>query len=142
MSSMSPLPSALARGGVPRVGAGASAAPHARNVGSPPNGSSPPDRRATLAAHAEGNGTPWEGRREKGWRDGGLASVSSPREHGEAPTTLVRALFEYQGTTETELDLRENDVVTVLKQDRSGWWQGEIDGRIGWFPFNYVQVIS
>jgi len=30
----------------------------------------------------------------------------------------------------------------VLKEDDSGWWQGEINGRIGWFPFNYVKVIE
>ena len=85
----------------------------------------------------------------RSWQNEGLASVGSPNaqeapgsQRGEMQTVLVRALFEYQGTTETELDLRENDVVTVLKQDRSGWWQGEVDGRIGWFPFNYVQVLS
>lgn len=30
----------------------------------------------------------------------------------------------------------------VLKEDDSGWWQGEVDGRIGWFPFNYVEMIE
>lgn len=30
----------------------------------------------------------------------------------------------------------------VLKEDDTGWWQGEVDGRIGWFPFNYVEIVE
>ena len=73
------------------------------------------------------------------WYAGSTAAEVSAQ--GGVATT-VRAMFEYVGTTETELDLAEGDVVTVLKQDPSGWWQGEVDGRIGWFPFNYVQVVG
>ena len=54
----------------------------------------------------------------------------------------VRALFAYEGAAEIELDLKEGDVVKVLKEDDSGWWQGECNGRVGWFPFNYIEVIQ
>lgn len=73
------------------------------------------------------------------WSAGATAAEVSAQGGG---ATMVRAMFEYVGTTETELDLAEGDIVTVLKQDPSGWWQGEVDGRIGWFPFNYVQVVG
>jgi len=134
---------------------GASAAPHPRNAVWQSDGRSPHEGRADSGAHALGDARPAVGNFQplegglRSWQNEGLASVGSPKAQeargmlrGEMQTVLVRALFEYQGTTETELDLRENDVVTVLKQDRSGWWQGEVDGRIGWFPFNYVQVLS
>ena len=134
---------------------GASAAPNPRNAAWQSDGRSPQEGRAVSGAHALGDAQPAVGSFQpleggvRSWQNEGLASVGSPNaqeapgsQRGEMQTVLVRALFEYQGTTETELDLCENDVVTVLKQDRSGWWQGEVDGRIGWFPFNYVQVLS
>mmetsp|Transcript_42548 Transcript_42548/g.66658 ORF Transcript_42548/g.66658 Transcript_42548/m.66658 type:complete len:100 (+) Transcript_42548:1177-1476(+) len=52
-----------------------------------------------------------------------------------------QAMFEYEATTETELQLKPGDVVTVLKEDTSGWWQGEMEGRIGWFPYNFVEIL-
>mmetsp|Transcript_72151 Transcript_72151/g.117030 ORF Transcript_72151/g.117030 Transcript_72151/m.117030 type:complete len:402 (-) Transcript_72151:331-1536(-) len=54
---------------------------------------------------------------------------------------FVRALFAYEAAAEIELDLREGDTIKVLKEDDSGWWQGEVDGRVGWFPFNYIEVL-
>ena len=39
------------------------------------------------------------------------------------------------------MDLQEGDVITVLKEDDSGWWQGEVNGRIGWFPFTYTELV-
>ena len=55
---------------------------------------------------------------------------------------FVRTTFGYKTSADIELDLKEGDVLKVLKEDDSGWWQGEINGRIGWFPFNYVKVIE
>ena len=53
----------------------------------------------------------------------------------------MRCLFGYDATADIELDMKEGDVITVLREDDSGWWQGEIDGKVGWFPFNYVEPI-
>ena len=38
-----------------------------------------------------------------------------------------------------QLDFFADDVITVIAEDASGWWTGEIDGRQGLFPSNYVQ---
>ena len=61
-----------------------------------------------------------------------LSVQSQPMSPRPLSTVVVRALYDYDATADTELDLRYGDLVTVLKQDRSGWWQGEVDGRIGW----------
>jgi hypothetical protein len=58
------------------------------------------------------------------------------------PGKYVRALFSYEAAADIELDLKEGDVIKVLKEDESGWWQGEVDGRVGWFPFNYIEVVD
>jgi len=39
----------------------------------------------------------------------------------------------------TALKLEPNDRIKVLKMDPSGTWQGELDGKIGNFPFTYVE---
>lgn len=42
----------------------------------------------------------------------------------------------------TALTLREGDIVRVTKMDINGCWEGEISGRKGHFPFNYVKFIE
>ncbi|OBZ71142.1 hypothetical protein A0H81_08739 [Grifola frondosa] len=34
--------------------------------------------------------------------------------------------------------LKTGQVIHVLNRDSSGWWDGELEGRRGWFPSNYV----
>ena len=38
----------------------------------------------------------------------------------------------------TCLEFQAGQIIRVLNRDPSGWWDGEVDGRRGWFPSNYV----
>ena len=38
-------------------------------------------------------------------------------------------------------DLREGRIITIVREDDSGWWQGEYNGKVGWFPYNYVELL-
>ena len=40
------------------------------------------------------------------------------------------------------MTLREGDIITVIKEDPSGWWKGELNGKVGLFPFNFCQEMS
>ena len=42
-------------------------------------------------------------------------------------------------TDPEELALKGNDIVVVLYEDDSGCWEGEINGRSGRFPSNFVE---
>jgi len=42
----------------------------------------------------------------------------------------------------TCLSFRAGEVIHVLNRDETGWWDGELDGRRGWFPSNYVTTGS
>mmetsp|Transcript_26170 Transcript_26170/g.36847 ORF Transcript_26170/g.36847 Transcript_26170/m.36847 type:complete len:438 (-) Transcript_26170:162-1475(-) len=54
----------------------------------------------------------------------------------------ARAIYEYQGENETDLSFAEGEIINVLdKSDPSGWWQGEINGRVGFFPSNFIEEI-
>ena len=46
--------------------------------------------------------------------------------------------FAPQQPNVTCLSFRAGQVIHVLNRDSSGWWDGELDGRRGWFPSNYV----
>ncbi|KAL6061526.1 Unconventional myosin-Ie [Balamuthia mandrillaris] len=37
------------------------------------------------------------------------------------------------------LSFREGDVIFIVQKDPGGWWEGEMNGRRGWIPANYVQ---
>jgi son of sevenless-like protein len=58
------------------------------------------------------------------------------------PEMYVRALYDYEADDRTSLSFHEGDVITVITQLESGWWDGVINGVRGWFPSNYCQVIS
>uniref|UniRef100_A0A8B9TA93 Vav guanine nucleotide exchange factor 1 n=1 Tax=Anas platyrhynchos TaxID=8839 RepID=A0A8B9TA93_ANAPL len=52
----------------------------------------------------------------------------------------AKARYDFCARDRTELTLREGDVIRVLsKKGHPGWWKGEIYGRVGWFPANYVE---
>ncbi|CAG8458539.1 112_t:CDS:2 [Ambispora gerdemannii] len=53
-------------------------------------------------------------------------------------TTLVRALYDFNSSDSSSLSFRKNDIIQVLTQLESGWWDGFCNGERGWFPSNYV----
>lgn len=57
---------------------------------------------------------------------------------------LCKVIFAYKPTNEDELDLKDGDVITILSKDLpdKGWWKGELKGKVGVFPDNFVQLIS
>ncbi|KAK8162302.1 ras guanine nucleotide exchange factor domain-containing protein [Phyllosticta citrichinensis] len=54
----------------------------------------------------------------------------------------VRALYDYEADDRTSLSFRQGDIIQVITQLESGWWDGVINGVRGWFPSNYCAVIS
>lgn len=59
-----------------------------------------------------------------------------------ASSEYVIAMHDYdpQQSTTTCLSFRAGNVIHVLNRDSSGWWDGELEGRRGWFPSNYVNA--
>ena len=54
----------------------------------------------------------------------------------------VRALYDYETDDHTSLSFRQGDVIQVLTQLESGWWDGVIHGIRGWFPSNYCTIVN
>jgi myosin-1 len=53
----------------------------------------------------------------------------------------AKALYPYDGQTADELSFQEGAVIIIHKKDPGGWWEGEINGKRGWIPANYVQEL-
>ncbi|XP_029606015.1 CD2-associated protein isoform X2 [Salmo trutta] len=55
-----------------------------------------------------------------------------------------KATFAFESTNEDELTLQDGDVIQILSKDTGepGWWRGEIGGKEGVFPDNFVAVMS
>ena len=58
------------------------------------------------------------------------------------PVMYVRALYDYEADDRTSLSFHEGDIIQVITQLESGWWDGVINGVRGWFPSNYCQVVA
>eukprot|EP01121_Diplochlamys_sp_Union-15-3_P003328 TRINITY_DN1317_c0_g3_i1.p1 TRINITY_DN1317_c0_g3~~TRINITY_DN1317_c0_g3_i1.p1 ORF type:complete len:317 (-),score=94.13 TRINITY_DN1317_c0_g3_i1:17-886(-) len=43
---------------------------------------------------------------------------------------------------EDDLAFRVGDVINVIYKDESGWWQGELNGKVGYFPSNFVEELK
>lgn len=54
-----------------------------------------------------------------------------------------KVLFAYEPANEDELRLGEGEIITILNKELAdkGWWKGELRGRIGVFPDNFVQIL-
>ncbi|XP_039204286.1 guanine nucleotide exchange factor VAV2 isoform X3 [Crotalus tigris] len=63
-------------------------------------------------------------------------SVFTPRAVGTAV-----ARYNFAARDMRELSLQEGDVVKIYSRigGDQGWWKGEANGRIGWFPSTYVE---
>eukprot|EP01087_Luapelamoeba_hula_P008905 TRINITY_DN2266_c1_g1_i1.p1 TRINITY_DN2266_c1_g1~~TRINITY_DN2266_c1_g1_i1.p1 ORF type:complete len:505 (+),score=129.05 TRINITY_DN2266_c1_g1_i1:107-1621(+) len=60
---------------------------------------------------------------------------------GGAASFQVKALYAYNSVEDTEISFNAGDLINVTFKDESGWWEGELNGRVGVFPSNHVEVL-
>ncbi|XP_037868622.1 c-Cbl-associated protein isoform X8 [Bombyx mori] len=60
--------------------------------------------------------------------------------YDDADKVLAKALYTFNGQTSRELSFRKGDIIFVRRQIDANWYEGEIHGRIGLFPYNYVEI--
>ncbi|RZF35038.1 hypothetical protein LSTR_LSTR009630 [Laodelphax striatellus] len=56
---------------------------------------------------------------------------------------MCKVIFPYKAANDDELTLKEGDIITILSKEvqDKGWWKGELNGQIGMFPDNFVQLL-
>uniref|UniRef100_A0A8C4ZAU9 FCH and double SH3 domains 2 n=1 Tax=Gadus morhua TaxID=8049 RepID=A0A8C4ZAU9_GADMO len=65
--------------------------------------------------------------------------------NGESHNVYVRALYDYDGQAEEELSFVEGAVIRLLSRDMQtddGFWEGELNGRVGVFPSVLVEDLQ
>lgn len=57
---------------------------------------------------------------------------------------LCKVIYSYKPANEDELELKEGDIITILNKDLpdKGWWKGELKGKVGVFPDNFVHLVA
>ncbi|XP_049618581.1 rho guanine nucleotide exchange factor 6 isoform X1 [Syngnathus scovelli] len=55
---------------------------------------------------------------------------------------IVKARFNFKQNNEDELSFGKGDVIVVTRQEEGGWWEGNLNGKTGWFPSNYVREVK
>uniref|UniRef100_K1QWQ4 CD2-associated protein n=1 Tax=Magallana gigas TaxID=29159 RepID=K1QWQ4_MAGGI len=50
--------------------------------------------------------------------------------------------FDYDAEQEDELTIKVGDVIRNVQMSEGGWWEGELNGKKGMFPDNFVKVIE
>ncbi|XP_028329111.1 guanine nucleotide exchange factor VAV3-like isoform X2 [Gouania willdenowi] len=63
-----------------------------------------------------------------------VGSVFSPRVVG-----IAVARYDFCSRDTRELSLQQGDIIKIYSKMSNGWWKGETDGRVGWFPSTYVE---
>uniref|UniRef100_A0A4W4HEA4 Osteoclast-stimulating factor 1 n=1 Tax=Electrophorus electricus TaxID=8005 RepID=A0A4W4HEA4_ELEEL len=55
---------------------------------------------------------------------------------------FCKVLFQYDAQNEDELSIKEGDIVTIISKEcaDAGWWLGELNGKQGVFPDNFVKL--
>jgi len=56
-------------------------------------------------------------------------------------------LYDYYGTCDEELTFQEGQVIQILRKELhdnvdDGWWEGELNGKIGVFPSLVVEELE
>uniref|UniRef100_A0A665WYG4 Guanine nucleotide exchange factor VAV3-like n=1 Tax=Echeneis naucrates TaxID=173247 RepID=A0A665WYG4_ECHNA len=62
------------------------------------------------------------------------STLFSPRVVG-----IAVARYDFSSRDTRELSLLQGDIIKIYTKISSGWWKGEVDGRVGWFPSTYVE---
>jgi len=70
------------------------------------------------------------------WGGAGGAAAGGAKPAGDG---YVIASFPHQATESNELSFNKGDRIRIITRDPSGWWTGEVNGRQGLFPANYVK---
>ncbi|XP_034415625.1 SH3 domain-containing kinase-binding protein 1 isoform X4 [Cyclopterus lumpus] len=57
---------------------------------------------------------------------------------------LCKVLFPYEAQNEDELSLKEGEIINIITKEcaDAGWWKGEVGGRRGVFPDNFVKLLD
>lgn len=74
-------------------------------------------------------------------RDSNSSASSIKSASSTNNVTRVRALHTFDPTVAGELGFEKGDIIKVTDRAYENWWRGQLKGRTGIFPVNYVVCV-
>ncbi|XP_054855956.1 SH3 domain-containing protein 21 isoform X2 [Eublepharis macularius] len=73
-----------------------------------------------------------------------IPKAQTPQTSAADVPQYCRVMFDYEPEHEDELPLKKGDLVLLLSKDTVdvGWWEGQIHGKRGLFPDNFVMLLT
>ncbi|XP_014900194.1 SH3 domain-containing protein 21 [Poecilia latipinna] len=72
-----------------------------------------------------------------------ISQRASVRNKAKNRVEYCQVMFDYKATAPDELELKKGNIVAILNKETEdeGWWEGELNGRHGFFPDNFVMIL-
>lgn len=71
------------------------------------------------------------------------AAAAVPTLPPKPPREYCRVEFPYAPQNDDELELKVDDIISIVSMELpdKGWWKGELRGKVGVFPDNFVKLL-
>ncbi|EGW07329.1 SH3 and multiple ankyrin repeat domains protein 1 [Cricetulus griseus] len=121
--------------------------PRGARARSPSRGRHPEDAKRQPRGRPSSSGTPREGPAGgtggSGGPGGSLGSRGRRRKlYSAVPGRSFMAVKSYQAQGEGEISLSKGEKIKVLSIGEGGFWEGQVKGRVGWFPSDCLEEVA
>ncbi|XP_049977377.1 SH3 and multiple ankyrin repeat domains protein 1 isoform X9 [Alexandromys fortis] len=121
--------------------------PRGARARSPSRGRHPEDTKRQPRGRPSSSGTPREGPAGgtggSGGPGGSLGSRGRRRKlYSAVPGRSFMAVKSYQAQGEGEISLSKGEKIKVLSIGEGGFWEGQVKGRVGWFPSDCLEEVA
>ncbi|XP_019513855.1 PREDICTED: SH3 and multiple ankyrin repeat domains protein 1 isoform X1 [Hipposideros armiger] len=121
--------------------------PRGARARSPSRGRHPEEAKRQPRGRPSSSGTPREGPTGgtgvSGGPGGSLGSRGRRRKlYSAVPGRSFMAVKSYQAQGEGEISLSKGEKIKVLSIGEGGFWEGQVKGRIGWFPSDCLEEVA
>uniref|UniRef100_A0A4X2JWE0 SH3 and multiple ankyrin repeat domains protein 1 n=1 Tax=Vombatus ursinus TaxID=29139 RepID=A0A4X2JWE0_VOMUR len=121
--------------------------PRGARARSPSRGRHPEEARRQPRGRPSSSGTPREGPSGgtggSGGPGGSLGSRGRRRKlYTAVPGRSFMAVKPYQAQGEGEISLSKGEKIKVLSIGEGGFWEGQVKGRVGWFPSECLEEVA
>ncbi|XP_055992841.1 SH3 and multiple ankyrin repeat domains protein 1 isoform X2 [Sorex fumeus] len=121
--------------------------PRGARARSPSRGRHPEETKRQPRGRPSSSGTPREGPAggtgSSGGPGGSLGSRGRRRKlYSAVPGRSFMAVKSYQAQGEGEISLSKGEKIKVLSIGEGGFWEGQVKGRVGWFPSECLEEVA